>query len=325
MSKASHPSLPELTIVIPLYNEAESIGPLFKELVAVLIDLSLPYEIICVNDGSTDATARCLHQARQSNHRIRTVHLSRNFGKEAALSAGLRLSRGAAVIPMDADLQDPPRLIPYMVAKWKEGYQVVTARRAKRLSDSWMKRVSARLFYRVFNAVSETPIPEDTGDFRLLDRVVVDALNTLPERARFMRGLFSWVGYRSVEITYERPSRATGHSKWGALGLLRLALDGLTAFSMIPLRVLSLLGVFMATASLLVALSLVAVRLFLPDTVSFESLLLSAVLVIGGIQLFALGIIGEYLGRLYMEAKQRPLYIVQRLEGFDEPSPRAES
>lgn len=321
MRKATAHILPELSIVVPLYNEADSIEALLKELVAVLIELGLGYEIICVNDGSTDGTARRLHQARASNHRIRMVHLSRNFGKEAALSAGLKLSRGAAVIPMDADLQDPPRLIPFMVAKWREGYQVVTARRAKRLSDSWMKRASARLFYRVFNAVSETPIPEDTGDFRLLDRVVVDSLNILPERARFMRGLFSWVGYRTAELTYERPPRAVGHSKWGAWGLLRLALDGLTAFSMVPLRALSLLGVLIAGLSLFVAMGLLAGKLFFPGHVSFESLLLAAVLVIGGFQLFSMGIIGEYLGRLYVEAKQRPLYIVQRLEGFEEDFP----
>ena len=318
MSSSASSASPELTIVVPLYNEAGSVEPLLKELVGVLMELRLPYEIICVNDGSTDGTARVLQTARASDRRIRIIHLSRNFGKEAALSAGLKFARGAAVIPMDADLQDPPRLIPFMVAKWKEGYQVVTARRAKRLNDSWMKRTSARVFYKVFNAVSETRIPEDTGDFRLMDRVVVDALNMLPERARFMRGLFSWVGYRGVEITYERPSRAVGSSKWGGMGLLRLALDGLTAFSMVPLRVLSLMGAVVALGSLMVAGILMLGRIFFPDHLSLESLLLAGVLAIGGLQLFSTGIIGEYLGRLYMEAKQRPLYIVQRLEGFEE-------
>lgn len=317
MSKSQGSTIPELSVVVPLYNEADAVEPLLRDLVGVLIELKIGYEIICVNDGSTDSTGRVLQVARASNKRIRLIHLSRNFGKEAAMSAGLKYSRGRAVIPMDADLQDPPRLIPFLLAKWREGFQVVTAKRAKRLTDSWMKRVTARGFYKVFNSISETPIPEDTGDFRLLDRTVVDTVNALPERTRFMRGLFSWVGYRTAEITYERPSRVVGESKWGTGGLLRLALDGLTAFSTVPLRVFSVLGGLVAALSSMVAILLLLVKLFFPNTVSLESLLLAGVLLVGGIQLLSLGIIGEYLGRLYIEAKERPLFIVQRLDGFD--------
>jgi glycosyltransferase involved in cell wall biosynthesis len=319
MSKSRVHATPEVSIVVPIYNEADCIAPFLKELVAVLIDCAGEYEIVCVDDGSTDGSARLLHQARASNKRIRIIHLSRNFGKEAALTAGLKYARGAAVIPMDADLQDPPRLIPFMLTRWREGIHVVNARRAKRLSDSWIKRTSARIFYKAFNGMSEVPIPEDTGDFRLLDRAVVDALNQLPERTRFMKGLFSWVGFRSTEITYERPSRVMGTSKWGGWGLTRLAVDGLTAFSNVPLRLLTVVGAGLSLIAFVVAVGLVLAAAFFSGSIGLESLLLSGVLLFGGIQLLGMGLLGEYLGRLYTESKQRPLFIIQRTEGFEEP------
>ena len=206
-------NIPEISIVVPFYNEAAGVESLVRELTQVMEGEKLDYEIVCVNDGSTDLTLANLCKAREADSRIRIVHLSRNFGKEVALTAGLDHASGKAVIPMDADLQDPPKLIPHLISKWRDGYQVVNARRAERMSDSWMKRSTARAFYKLFNKISDTHIPENTGDFRLLDRTVVDALKCLPERDRFMKGLFAWVGYRTTEITYERPARTTGSTK----------------------------------------------------------------------------------------------------------------
>lgn len=313
---------PELSIVVPCYNEAPVLERFFKELIPVLVEAGFDYEVICVNDGSTDLTMPALLKQRESNRRIRIVQLARNFGKEIALSAGLDHARGAAVIPIDADLQDPPQLIPHLVAKWRDGFQVVNARRADRMRDSWMKRTTARAFYRVFNAISETPIPENTGDFRLLDREVVDALKTLPERDRFMKGLFAWVGYRTTEVTYERQARVSGESKWSYWRLFNYAVGGVMAFSTFPLRLFNYIGVLFAGGSFLYAGFLVLRTLFLGRDVPGYASIMVAMLFLGGIQLIGIGVVGEYVGRIFMETKQRPLYLVQRRYGFKQKEDR---
>lgn len=317
MAAAKSPTVPEVSIVVPFYNEAGGIDGFFKELTEVLIAEKLDYEIICINDGSTDLTLSELLHARESNHRIRVIQLSRNFGKEIALTAGLDHARGQAVIPLDADLQDPPRLIPHLMAKWKDGYQVVNARRAERMSDSWLKRTTAKGFYRIFNSISDTPIPDNTGDFRLLDRTVVDAIQCLPERDRFMKGLFAWVGYRTTEITYERPARASGESKWNYWKLFNFAISGVTAFSTFPLRLFNYLGLGVAFLSFLYASFLFFRTLFLGIEVPGYASIMVVMLFLGGVQLVGIGVVGEYVGRIFMEAKQRPLYLVQRLYGFE--------
>jgi glycosyltransferase involved in cell wall biosynthesis len=308
---------PEISIIVPFYNEGSGVDHFFSEVTAVLIGERLDYEIICIDDGSTDRTVPALLKARESNKRIRIIQLSRNFGKEVALTAGLDHARGQAVIPMDADLQDPPRLIPHLVAKWKDGYQVVNAHRAERMSDSWMKRNTAKIFYKVFNAISDTHIPENTGDFRLLDREVVEALRCMPERDRFMKGLFAWVGYRTTEITYERPARETGVSKWNYWKLFNFAIGGVTAFSTFPLRLFNYIGLAVAALSFLYASLLIIGTLFFGRDVPGYASIMVVVLFLGGIQLVGIGVVGEYIGRVFMEVKERPLYLVQRLHGFD--------
>lgn len=309
---------PEISIITPFYNEAQGVERFMRELTEVLIAEGLDYEIICIDDGSSDLTLPALLKARESNKRIRIIQLSRNFGKEVALTAGLDHARGKAVIPMDADLQDPPRLIPHLVARWRDGYQVVNAHRAERISDSWMKRNTAKLFYKVFNAISETPIPENTGDFRLLDREVVEALRCMPERDRFMKGLFAWVGYRTTEITYERPVRATGESKWNYWKLFNFAIGGVTAFSTFPLRLFNYIGLVVASLSFLYASLLVVRTLFLGRDVPGYASIMVVMLFLGGIQLIGIGVIGEYIGRVFIEVKERPLYLVHKVHGFDD-------
>jgi len=308
---------PEISLVVPFYNEAAGIEVFFREVLGVMDAEKIDYEIICVNDGSSDLTLPGLLKARESNKRIKVVNLSRNFGKEVALMAGIDHSRGRALIPMDADLQDPPRLIPHLIARWRDGYQVVNARRAERMSDSWMKRTTAKAFYRVFNAISETPIPENAGDFRLLDRQVIEALKTLPERDRFMKGLFAWVGYRTTEVTYERPARAAGESKWNYWRLLNYAIGGVMAFSTFPLRLITYLGLMVASVSFLYAFFLITRTLFLGRDVPGYASIMVVMLLLGGVQLIGIGVLGEYLGRVFHEVKQRPLYLVQSLHGCE--------
>lgn len=315
----------EVSIVVPFYNEGAGVDLFFKELTAVLIGEKLDYEIVCVNDGSTDLTLAALLKARESNKRIKVINLSRNFGKEVALTAGLDHATGQSVIPMDSDLQDPPRLIPHLVAKWRDGFQVVNAVRAERMSDSWMKRTTARGFYKIFNTISNTPIPENAGDFRLLDREVIEALRCLPERDRFMKGLFAWVGYRTTEVTYERPARATGESKWNYPKLMNFAIGGLTAFSTFPLRFFNYIGMTVAGISFLYALFLITRTLFLGRDVPGYASIMVVMLFLGGIQLIGIGVVGEYVGKTFLEAKQRPLYLVHRLYGFNGDSPEGES
>lgn len=312
---------PELSLVIPFYNEGTNVEALFARLVPVLDGLGVTWEIICVNDGSRDDTLLRLLGAHTTNPAIKVVDLSRNFGKELALTAGLGYTRGAAVVPMDADLQHPPESLPEMLAKWREGYDVVVAVRQARIGQKASTRFSARMFYWLFDHMSEVKLPREVGDFRLLDRRVVDVINRMPERTRFMKGIFAWVGFRQTSIPYVQGERAGGETKWGFFKLLRLSLDGLTAFSTFPLHVWSLIGgAISGLAFLYIVLRLLRTLLYGVDVPGYESIIVT-VLFLGGMQLLTLGIIGDYLGRVFNEVKGRPLYIVRSDHGFTPLAP----
>ncbi len=308
----------ELSVVVPFYNEGDNVEALFARLVPVLEQLALRWEVVCVNDGSRDDTLDRLIRAHRRDRRIKVVDLSRNFGKEVALSAGLAATSGAAVVPMDADLQHPPEMIGDMLAKWREGYEVVYAVRQDRDDQSLAGRLFSRAFYWVFDHLSEVELPHGAGDFRLIDRKVVDVINRMPERNRFMKGIFAWVGFRQTGIPCKFAPRDIGASKWGYVKLIRFALAGLTAFSNFPLRVWGGIGATIsALAFLYIVLRLLRTMMYGIDVPGYESIIV-AVLFLGGMQLLTLGILGDYLGRLFEEAKGRPLYIVRQHLGFDD-------
>ncbi|MBD0363251.1 MAG: glycosyltransferase family 2 protein [Coleofasciculus sp. C3-bin4] len=307
----------EISVVVPLYNEELNIDYLFERLLSVLSRLDMTYEIVCVNDGSKDNTIGCLIKHHHQNPRIKVVNLSRNYGKEIALSAGLDYANGNAVIPIDADLQDPPELIAELVEKWREGYDVVYATRRSRQGESWVKRFTANVFYRTIDGLSQVPIPRNTGDFRLLDRRVVDALKRMPERNRFMKGLFAWVGFKQTSVIYDRPSRYKGETKWNYWKLWNFAIDGITSFSFLPLKVWSYVGLLVAIPSFFYASFLVIRTLIYGIDFPGYASIMVAVLFLGGVQLVSLGVLGEYLGRVYEEVKGRPLYLVRESYGFD--------
>jgi glycosyltransferase involved in cell wall biosynthesis len=273
------------------------------------------WEIVCVDDGSTDATLAALLAAQSEDARFRIIELSRNFGKEAALTAGLDAARGDAVIPIDADLQDPPELIAEMVAAWRGGAEMVLARRSDRSSDGILKRETAKWFYALHNRLSKTKIPVNVGDFRLMDRVVVDALKRLPERQRFMKGLFAWVGFRTVTIDYVRAERAAGATKFSGLALWNFALEGLTSFSTTPLKIWTYLGAASALATGAYGVFIIVHTILLGNRVPGYASLFTAVMFFGSVQLMSIGLLGEYIGRIYIESKQRPTYIVRKSYG----------
>ncbi|HTJ95422.1 MAG TPA: glycosyltransferase family 2 protein [Pararobbsia sp.] len=303
-----------LSLVVPFHNEEAVIDIFFREVTPILRSLAdVDYEIVCVNDGSTDRTLEKLLLACKRDTRVRVVDLSRNFGKEAALTAGLDVASGDAVIPFDADLQDPPEVIPLLVQRWRSGFDVVLAKRAGRETDTWAKRGTAALFYRVHNAISDTLIPDNTGDFRLMSRAVIDALKQLPENRRFMKGLFAWVGFSTTEVEYERQPRAGGKTKFSGWKLWNFALEGLTSFGTWPLRVWTYMGGATAGFAILYA-GYLALRTVVRgvDIPGYASII-TAVLFLGGMQLVGIGVIGEYIGRIYMESKRRPVYIVRKV------------
>ena len=302
-----------VSVVVPFYNEAGGVEPFYAELAAALGRLpAYRFELVCVDDGSSDGTLAELVALAGRDARVRVLELSRNFGKEAALTAGIDAARGDAVIAIDADLQDPPELIARLIEPWSAGADVVLARRTDRSSDSFLKRTSAGLFYRIHNRLSSVQIPENVGDFRLLDRRVVDALKTLPERQRFMKGLFAWIGFKTVAVDYARRSRASGASKFSGWRLWNFALEGITSFSTVPLRVWTYVGALGALATFLYALFIIARVLILGIDVPGYASLLVAILFLGSLQLLSVGVLGEYIGRVYLETKQRPVYVVRR-------------
>jgi len=311
-SRTNRPSL--LSLVVPLYNEAAVIDAFFREVIPILESLAVvDYEIVCVNDGSSDGTLEKLLGACQRNVHIRIIDLSRNFGKEAALTAGFDAAAGDAVIPFDADLQDPPEVIPVLLQRWRAGFDVVLAKRVERRTDTWAKRGTAALFYRVHNAISETLLPDNAGDFRLMSRQVVDALRQLPENRRFMKGLFAWVGFRTTEVEYVRRPRAGGTSKFSGWKLWNFALEGLTSFGTLPLRIWTYIGGATASCAVFYAAYLIWRTLLHGADVPGYASIITAVLFLGGMQLIGIGVIGEYIGRIYMEAKRRPVYIVRKV------------
>ena len=306
-----------LSIVVPMHDEAEVLDAFFERIEAATKDLGVAVEIICVDDGSRDMTLTGLVAHARLDPAVKVIALARNFGKEAALTAGIDAAGGDMVVPIDADLQDPPELIAEFIARWEDGYDVVYGSRADRSSDTAMKRTSAQLFYRIFNRVSDLDIPESAGDFRLMDRQVVEALKQLPERNRFMKGLFAWVGFRQIGVPYARPERAAGTSSMGYVRLWRFALDGITSFSTAPLRVWSVIGFVSALVAVAFAIGLIVRVLIVGREVPGYASLMTVVLLGFAIQMMAFGVLGEYVGRLYQEVKGRPIYVVRAKVGFD--------
>jgi len=307
-----------LSIAVPVFNEADGLSAFFEAVIPVLEANTDSFEIVCVNDGSSDATWQLLTERAAADPRIRALDLSRNFGKEAALTAALDHCRGKAVIPMDADLQDPPELIATMLDKWREGYEVVLARRRSRNADSLSKRLSAQWFYNIFNLLSEIPIPANTGDYRLMDASVVTALRQLKEHNRFMKGLFAWVGFRQCTVEFDRQSRHTGQTKWKKWKLWNFALDGILAFSVLPLKVWVYFGLLVSGFSFLYGSFLIVRTLIQGIDVPGYASIMVVMLFLGGVQLIGLGVLGEYIARIYREVKQRPLYVIRQSIGISD-------
>jgi glycosyltransferase involved in cell wall biosynthesis len=306
----------KLSIVTPLYNEEQACDLFFEKLLPVLQTVTDNFEIVCVDDGSRDGTLDRLLSWRAKDPRIKVVSLRRNFGKDVALMAGLDYSVGDAVIPIDADLQDPPELIPQMVDRWHQGFDTVICVRGERPGDTRRKRWSASLFYNVIGRVSAVDVPPNAGDFRLLDRKLVTALQQLPERSRFMKGLYAWVGSNPSYITYERPRRVAGVSKWRPWRLWNFALDGIFSFTTLPLRIWTYVGLTVSGISVLIGIYITAKTLLFGVEVPGYPTLLLAVLFLSGVNMIGLGILGEYIGRIFLEVKQRPQYLVARAFGY---------
>jgi glycosyltransferase involved in cell wall biosynthesis len=303
---------PVFSVVIPMYNEAEIVGEMHRRLADVMVELGAPWEAIYINDGSRDASLQIVEMLRHADSHIAVVNLSRNFGKEIATTAGLDHARGDAVIVIDADLQDPPEVIPRLVAAWRAGFDTVYAKRRLRDGDGWVKKATAAAFYRVMRNLGEVSLPENVGDFRLMSRRVVDAVQQLREHHRFMKGLFAWVGYPSTAVPYDRAPRAAGRTKWSLWKLWNLAIEGITGFSVGPLKLATYLGLAVALFAIAFGAQLIMRTLIFGNPVAGYPSLMAVVLFLGGTQLVTLGIIGEYLGRVFTETKRRPLYLVER-------------
>jgi glycosyltransferase involved in cell wall biosynthesis len=305
-----------LTLAVPFYNEAATIQAFADAILPVLDAVpDTQWEIVCVDDGSSDGTLLKLVALAQADPRFRVLEFSRNFGKEAALTAAIDVARGEAVIPIDADLQDPPALIGRMVQAWRDGAEVVLARRSDRSSDGMMKRQTAAWFYKLHNRLSNTKIPENVGDFRLMDRIVVDALKQLPERQRFMKGLFAWVGFRTVTLDYVRAPRLAGNTKFSGFALWNFALEGVTGFSTAPLKIWTYVGALCALGTVLYAIYIVVLTAMYGNKVPGYASLFVAITFFGSVQLISIGLLGEYIGRIYLETKQRPSYLIRKTYG----------
>ena len=311
-----------LSVVVPWYNEEEVIPITHNRLIFVLEEITPQFELIYIDDGSQDETPNHLRQLQQHDQRVKVVFLSRNFGHQMAITAGLDHVSGDAVVLIDADLQDPPEVIKEMVNRWYEGYDVVYGVRTDRQGETPFKLWSAKAFYRMMNRLSDVPIPLDTGDFRLMDRRVVEALKIMPERDRFLRGMVSWVGFRQVAVSYQRSPRIAGVSKYPLFKMIRFAADGILSFSLVPLRIAIWVGLLTVALSFLGILYALFVRLFTLSWVPGWTISFIAILFIGGIHLIFLGVIGEYIGRIYREDKRRPLYLVRESLGFEHLSNR---
>ena len=299
------------SIIAPIYNESDNLSELYRRICEALQPNGEPWELILVDDGSTDGSTDKIRELAQADRRVRPVIFARNFGHQIAITAGWDYARGQAVIIIDADLQDPPEVILELAQKWKEGYEVVYAVRAERAGESWFKRFTASLFYRIIYRITDVKIPVDTGDFRLMDRKVVDVLKQMPERHRFPRGMSAWVGFRQIGVNYKRAPRYAGVTKYPFRKMLKLALNAITSFSYFPLQVATFFGFFSAGLAILAIPLVIYLRMAGIPQFTGQATTLIAVLFLGGVQLISLGILGEYVGRLYDEAKGRPLYIVR--------------
>ena len=313
-----------LSVVVPAYNEQEVITTFHERLTAVLNQLSLDREIVYVNDGSRDNTLDILRRLHEQDEHVCVVDLSRNFGKEIALSAGLEHAQGDAIIVIDADLQDPPELIPELLKEWQNGYDVVYARRTHREGETILKRLTAALFYRVMRKVGSVQLPEDTGDFRLLSRRAVNALNSFKEHHRFMKGLFAWIGFRQKAVNYERDPRHAGQTKWNYWKLWNFAIDGITSFTIAPLKFATYIGMFTSLLAFVYGSYMIIKTLLYGNPVPGYPSLIVIVLFLGGVQLMAIGVLGEYIGRIFTETKHRPLYFVNELLNRRSESQHAE-
>ena len=312
------PERPTLSVVAPVFNEEAILHELYKRLAATLDGAGLDWELVLVNDGSRDRSLEIMRELHAADPRVKVVSFARNFGHQVAITAGADYARGEAVVIIDADLQDPPEVILDLLAKWREGYEVIYAVRSEREGETWFKEFTAKAFYRIIYRITDINIPMDTGDFRLMDRKVVDALGTMREKHRFMRGMSVWVGFKQTGVHYKRAARFAGETKYPLKKMLKFALDGITSFSYFPLQLATYVGFVAAALSIIAILVVIVLRLTGDHPLLGQATTLVVVLFLGGVQLISLGIIGEYLGRIYDEVKGRPLYIVGEALGFDE-------
>ncbi|PWI58436.1 glycosyltransferase family 2 protein [Sulfoacidibacillus thermotolerans] len=310
-----------MSIVIPTYNEEKVIDVLYSRLREVLDEIAVPYELIFVNDGSRDGTLRELLKLAKKHAEVKVIDFSRNFGHQIAVTAGLDHARGDAVVIMDADLQDTPQLIKEFIYQWRQGYDVVYAVRAKRKGETFFKQLTAKLFYRTMQRLTDVDIPLDTGDFRLMNRNVVDSLSAIHERHRFIRGLVAWAGYPQIGVPYVRDERYAGETKYPLKKMIKFALDGITSFSFRPLQWATKIGFTVAILGFLGAILIVYMKLFTNVTIQGWTSIMVALLVLGGMQLLMLGILGEYIGRIYDEVRGRPLYLIREVYNFESVSP----
>ena len=309
---------PALSLVVPVYNEELCLEEFFKRCSAMLSESGTDAEFVFINDGSTDGSARLLKDLSRKDPSVRVIHFSRNFGHQIAIKAGIDHAQGRAVVIIDSDLQDPPEVIPDLIAKWREGYEVVFAMREKREGESWFKRWTAELYYRLMRRLAHVDIPLDSGDFRLIDERVADCLKNVHERNPYMRGLISWTGFRQIGIPIQRRARFAGHTKYSFKKMAQLAWNGITHFSFLPLQLCTVVGFLTALFSLLFIGQSLYAKFYLNTTVPGWTSIMIAVLFLGSVQLITLGIIGSYLGRIYDESRQRPLYLISSREGFEE-------
>ncbi|GCA73989.1 putative glycosyltransferase [Microcystis aeruginosa NIES-2520] len=310
--------MPKYSLIIPIYNEEETIPELYRRVSDVMDSLDDSVELILINDGSRDQSLNLMRELQERDARVCYISFARNFGHQAAVTAGLNFARGQVIVVLDADLQDPPELIPKMIESWQAGYHVVYAQRTKRKKESWFKRLTAYVFYRLLRQLADVDIPADTGDFCLMDRQVVEVLNSMPERNRYIRGLRAWIGFQQTAVKFERDPRFAGEVKYTFKKSLALAINSLVSFSKIPLRISTYLGLFSALIALLMALLVLYWRLQQPDSpVTGLATILIAVFFLGSVQLISIGILGEYIGRIYEEVKGRPAYTIAEIAGLE--------
>lgn len=305
-----------ISIIIPIYNEEGNIQELIKRLYSVLEKLDVDFELVFINDGSYDNSKKILTKSAEEDKRIKIIHFSRNFGHQIAVTAGIDNCNGDCAVIIDADLQDPPDLIPKLIKRWKDGYQVVYAQREKRKGESFFKLFSAKLFYRILKRLTNVNIPLNTGDFRLIDKKIINTLKQMPEKNRFIRGMVSWTGFRQTGVKYVREERFSGDTKYPLKKMIKFALTGITSFSFIPLQIATYFGFAISGISFLYALYVLYLKLFTTRTIQGWSTIMIAILFLGGVQLITLGIIGEYIGRISEEIKQRPTYIIDEKINF---------